>query len=91
MVCYVGSRWALEYRFTTPKTFDAGNPAMHEGDTIYLTTADADGNMVSLIQSNYRGMGSGIVVPGVSCKPLRMTVPPVNVMLLPSVTLSSVP
>ena len=29
-------------------------------DTIYLTTADADGNMVSLIQSNYRGMGSGM-------------------------------
>ncbi len=31
-----------------------------EGDTIYLTTADKDGNMVSLIQSNYRGMGSGM-------------------------------
>jgi gamma-glutamyltranspeptidase/glutathione hydrolase len=31
------------------------------GDTIYLTTADADGMMVSLIQSNYRGMGSGLV------------------------------
>ena len=29
-------------------------------DTIYLTTADADGNMVSLIQSNYRGMGTGL-------------------------------
>lgn len=43
---------------------DAGNPALHQGDTIYLTTADKDGNMVSLIQSNYRGMGSGVVVPG---------------------------
>lgn len=43
---------------------DAGNPAMDQGDTIYLTTADGQGNMVSLIQSNYRGMGSGIVVPG---------------------------
>jgi len=31
------------------------------GDTIYLTTADANGNMVSLIQSNFRGMGSGMV------------------------------
>ncbi|WP_209327802.1 gamma-glutamyltransferase [Pseudoalteromonas sp. PA2MD11] len=31
-----------------------------EGDTIYMTTADKDGNMVSLIQSNYRGMGSGM-------------------------------
>jgi len=43
---------------------DAGNPALSEGDTIYLTTADSEGNMVSLIQSNYRGMGSGVVVPG---------------------------
>ncbi|MFT7243534.1 MAG: gamma-glutamyltranspeptidase/glutathione hydrolase [Candidatus Azotimanducaceae bacterium] len=33
-------------------------------DTVYLTTADAGGMMVSLIQSNYRGFGSGIVVPG---------------------------
>lgn len=42
----------------------AGASILEEGDTIYLTTADKDGNMVSLIQSNYRGMGSGIVVPG---------------------------
>jgi gamma-glutamyltranspeptidase/glutathione hydrolase len=41
----------------TPKELD-------EGDTIYLTTADADGMMVSLIQSNYRGMGSGMTPPG---------------------------
>ncbi len=34
----------------------------HSG-TIYLTVADKDGNMVSLIQSNYRGMGSGMVPP----------------------------
>ncbi|GAB2916475.1 gamma-glutamyltransferase [Rheinheimera gaetbuli] len=46
------------------KRVDAGNPALYQGDTIYLTTADKDGNMVSLIQSNYRGMGSGVVVPG---------------------------
>jgi gamma-glutamyltranspeptidase/glutathione hydrolase len=37
---------------------------LKQGDTIYLTTADKDGNMVSLIQSNYRGMGSGMVPPG---------------------------
>lgn len=37
---------------------------LEEGDTIYLTTADADGMMVSLIQSNYRGMGSGMAPPG---------------------------
>lgn len=33
-------------------------------DTVYLTTADESGMMVSMIQSNYRGFGSGIVVPG---------------------------
>ena len=42
-----------------------GTPAeLQEGDTIYLTTADADGMMVSLIQPNYRGMGSGMAPPG---------------------------
>lgn len=46
------------------RSYDAGNPALHDGDTICLATADAEGNMVSLIQSNYRGMGSGITVPG---------------------------
>jgi gamma-glutamyltranspeptidase/glutathione hydrolase len=41
------------------------NPAnLENGDTIYLTVADSDGNMVSLIQSNYRGMGSGMVPTG---------------------------
>ncbi|TPD61935.1 gamma-glutamyltransferase [Emcibacter nanhaiensis] len=37
---------------------------LQEGDTIYLTVADKDGMMVSLIQSNYRGMGSGLVPDG---------------------------
>ena len=46
------------------KQVEAGNPALDQGDTIYMCTADDEGNMVSLIQSNYRGMGSGIVVPG---------------------------
>jgi gamma-glutamyltranspeptidase/glutathione hydrolase len=46
------------------KQVQAGYPALDQGDTIYLCTADDEGNMVSLIQSNYRGMGSGIVVPG---------------------------
>lgn len=41
----------------TPKELD-------EGDTIYMTVADKDGMMVSLIQSNYRGMGSGMTPPG---------------------------
>ncbi len=44
------------------KTVVAGE--IENGDTIYLTTSDKEGNMVSLIQSNYRGMGSGMVPPG---------------------------
>ena len=46
------------------KRYDAGNPALASGDTTYLCTADRAGNMVSLIQSNYRGMGSGMVPDG---------------------------
>ncbi|MEM6268179.1 MAG: gamma-glutamyltransferase [Bacteroidota bacterium] len=42
--------------------YDAGE--ISAGETIYLCTADAAGNMVSLIQSNYRGMGSGMAPPG---------------------------
>ncbi|WP_249979119.1 gamma-glutamyltransferase family protein [Vreelandella olivaria] len=38
-----------------------GNPL--QGGTVYLATADNDGNMVSLIQSNFKGFGSGMVVP----------------------------
>ena len=42
-----------------------GEPKLEgEGDTTYLTVADKDGMMVSLIQSNYRGMGSGLVADG---------------------------
>ncbi len=52
----IGNRAAQEVR--------PGDAILRDGDTIYLTTADAEGNMVSLIQSNYRGMGSGVVVPG---------------------------
>ena len=46
------------------RSYEAGNPALESGDTIYLTTADREGNMVSLIQSNYRGMGSGMAPDG---------------------------
>lgn len=38
--------------------------SLSKGGTVYLCTADGDGNMVSFIQSNYWGFGSGIVVPG---------------------------
>ncbi|RZU02735.1 gamma-glutamyltransferase family protein [Rivibacter subsaxonicus] len=45
--------------------FEAGNPqAVHRrGGTIYLSAADAGGMMVSFIQSNYMGFGSGVVLP----------------------------
>ena len=49
-------RAGLEYQ-AAPKPVD-------EGDTIYMTVADSAGNMVSLIQSNYRGMGSGMTPTG---------------------------
>ena len=42
--------------------FQSGAPK--HGGTVYLTTADASGMMVSFIQSNYAGFGSGVVVPG---------------------------
>jgi gamma-glutamyltranspeptidase/glutathione hydrolase len=42
--------------------YAAGAPL--EGGTVYLATADAAGLMVSYIQSNYEGFGSGVVVPG---------------------------
>lgn len=44
------------------KTVEHGR--LNEGDTIYLSVADDQGMMVSLIQSNYRGMGSGMVPDG---------------------------
>jgi len=46
------------------RSYPAGDPRLEAGETVYLTTADADGNMVSLIQSNYRGMGSGLSPAG---------------------------
>lgn len=54
---YAAKRRKLIDANKASKQVDAG-PV--EGDTIYLTTADKNGNMVSLIQSNYRGMGSGM-------------------------------
>ena len=61
---YAAERRKLLDMNKAAKRYDAGNPALREGDTIYLTTADASGMMVSLIQSNYRGMGSGMSPPG---------------------------
>jgi len=46
------------------ESVDAGNPNMYKGDTIYMTVADSSGMMVSLIQSNYQALGSGLVPTG---------------------------
>jgi gamma-glutamyltranspeptidase/glutathione hydrolase len=43
---------------------DTGRSQTEVGDTVYLSVADSAGNMVSLIQSNYRGIGSGVCPPG---------------------------
>ena len=58
---YAAERQRLINPNRAAKRVDAG---INEGDTIYLTVADKEGNMVSLIQSNFRGMGSGMTPPG---------------------------
>ncbi|MGY0560554.1 gamma-glutamyltransferase [Luteimonas sp. A277] len=62
---YAAERGALISMDRAARQVQPGTPRqLDEGDTIYLTTADANGMMVSLIQSNYRGMGSGMAPPG---------------------------
>ncbi len=58
---YLASRAAL---IDTTRAQDYGPGHAPQGGTIYLTAADASGMMVSFIQSNYMGFGSGVVVPG---------------------------
>ncbi len=58
---YAAERRKLISMERASKTLPAGDAMLEAGDTIYLTVADKDGNMVSLIQSNYRGMGSGVI------------------------------
>jgi gamma-glutamyltranspeptidase/glutathione hydrolase len=43
---------------------EAGDPSLGRGNTVYLATADREGTLVSLIQSNFRGMGSGVCPVG---------------------------
>lgn len=60
---YIARRAALiRMDRALPEDVPPGDPE-EQSDTTYLATADSDGLMVSLIQSNYRGMGSGVVVP----------------------------
>lgn len=61
---YAEKRRALIHPRRAAQTVEAGNPNLKDGDTIYLTVADGEGNMVSLIQSNYRGFGSGMAPDG---------------------------
>ncbi|MFN7961045.1 MAG: gamma-glutamyltransferase [Thermoanaerobaculia bacterium] len=61
---YAAERRKLISAARAAKSYPAGEPALDQGDTIYLTTADSEGRMVSLIQSNYRGMGSGMTPDG---------------------------
>lgn len=58
---YLASR-AAEIDVNKATNFGAGAPK--NGGTVYLTAADSDGMMISFIQSNYAGFGSGVVVPG---------------------------
>ncbi len=63
----ISEQYAAERRkLINPNKAGRSYPAgkLKDGDTIYMTVADKDGNMVSLIQSNYRGMGSGMTPPG---------------------------
>lgn len=57
---YLAERAALIQERALPSVAHGG----FMGDTVYMCAADRDGNVVSLIQSNYRGFGSGVVVDG---------------------------
>jgi len=62
---YGKERFALIDPEKATPVFAPGEPKLEgEGDTTYLTVTDKDGMMVSLIQSNYRGMGGGLVPDG---------------------------
>ncbi|MDZ7770324.1 MAG: gamma-glutamyltransferase [Woeseiaceae bacterium] len=60
---YAAERRALISPDRAATAYPSGDPRLEHGDTIYLSVADSDGNMVSLIQSNYGDLGSGMT-PG---------------------------
>jgi gamma-glutamyltranspeptidase/glutathione hydrolase len=60
---YADARRGLISGRQAARRYPAGDANIENGDTVYLCVADKDGNMVSLIQSNYWGMGSGMT-PG---------------------------
>lgn len=57
---YAAERRKLISPDVAARSYPAGDAVLENGDTIYLTVADKDGNMVSLIQSNYGDLGSGM-------------------------------
>jgi gamma-glutamyltranspeptidase/glutathione hydrolase len=58
---YLASRAAL-INHNQARSYGAGDP--HAGGTVYLCAADESGMMISYIQSNFKGFGSGVVAPG---------------------------
>jgi len=60
---YANERWQHFDPSRSQRAETIANPHVNEGDTVYLATADSSGQMVSWIQSNYRGFGSGVTVP----------------------------
>jgi gamma-glutamyltranspeptidase/glutathione hydrolase len=61
---YAKERRALLDSERASRALEPGDPKLREGDTVYLTVADKDRQMVSLIQSNFRGFGSGLCPTG---------------------------
>jgi gamma-glutamyltranspeptidase/glutathione hydrolase len=61
---YAASRRALIKPDKAALAYPVDNKALDQSDTIYMSVADEAGNMISLIQSNYRGMGSGMTPDG---------------------------
>ena len=60
---YAAERGKLIDMTRAARSIEPGNPRLEHGDTTFLVAADSSGQMVSLIQSNYTGFGSGYVVP----------------------------
>jgi gamma-glutamyltranspeptidase/glutathione hydrolase len=62
---YAAERAKLIDMQRAARSVDPGNPMVDHGDTTFLVAADSNGMLVSLIQSNYTGFGSGHAVPAV--------------------------